>query len=313
MADLGPLLGGGEAGEELLPLPERGGHPVEGDRELPDLVGPVDRDDDVELAVRDLPCRLGNGFYGAGRVPRDDEDDDEADAEHAEQRVEAPPEVVLELGPDVLERILDRHLPEVTPLDDERDDDLARAAPLADDPLDLDVLGDAPGSGAPPHGRRRLGRRAVGKELAPLLDPNLADPLLLQPFAELLERFRIAGAPRSDPRRRRLDRGGERLVGGVRLREHLVLRPQVEDRLRGGGGHEDPGEGEAEAEREARTAEGIPERRHHPAILRHVRRSAKGARRPSAARSARARLRGGLGPGASGTRRAIAPRRGGPP
>jgi hypothetical protein len=147
VADLGTLLGGGEAGEELLAFPQRRGHPVEGDRELPDLVGPVDGDDDVELAVRDLPRRLGDGLDGARGVPRDDEDDDEPDAEHAEQRVEAPPEVVLELGPDVLERVLDRHLPEVTPLDDERDDDLARAAPLADDPLDLDVLGDAPGRG----------------------------------------------------------------------------------------------------------------------------------------------------------------------
>ncbi len=60
VADLGPLLRGREAGEEVLPLAERGGHPVEGDGELPHLVGPVDRDDDVEVSVGDLPGRLGH-------------------------------------------------------------------------------------------------------------------------------------------------------------------------------------------------------------------------------------------------------------
>ena len=53
--DLGPLLRGREAGDEVLPLAERRGHPVEGDGELPHLVGAVDRDDDVQVAVGDLP------------------------------------------------------------------------------------------------------------------------------------------------------------------------------------------------------------------------------------------------------------------
>ena len=107
VADLGPLLRGREAGEEVLPLAERGGHPVEGDGELPDLVGAVDRDDDVEPAVGDLPGGLGDRLDRARRVPGDHEDDDEADGEDPEEGVEASPEVALELGPDVLERVLD--------------------------------------------------------------------------------------------------------------------------------------------------------------------------------------------------------------
>jgi len=266
-------------------------------------------DDDVELAVRDLPRRLGDRLHGASRVPRDDEDHDEADAEHAEQGVEASPEVVLELDPDVLERVLDRHLPQVAPLDDERDDDLAGAAPLADDPFDLDVLGAGPRPRAPARGRGSPGGRSVGQQLASLLDPDLADPLLLQPLAELLERLRVAGAPRADPRRRRLDRGGERLVGGIRLRQHLVLRPQVEDRLRGGGGHQDSGEGETEPEREARAAEGVSELRSHPAILRHGRGSAKGAPR----RGAPGALTRWTPAGRFGYKARYRTRRGGPP
>ncbi len=251
MPDLGALLRGREAHLQLLPLAQLLRHAVERRRETPDLVVPVDGHGHVEPARGDGRRAVGEDVERARGVLRDDEHHREADREDAEERIEAPPEVVRELLLDVLERVADADMPVELAVERERDQEDAVRRALSDEAGDEDVA------------RRRrplrllLARRSrlrLGERPPRLRHLDVAQPLRAELLRVVAQDILVLPPRGADLSGGDLDRLGERLVGRLGLVERLVARPEIDERLRGGREDQDSGQREAEARREAEAA-----------------------------------------------------------
>src|SRR5450830_1804680 len=216
---------------ELLSLPQLLRHVIEGGGQPPDLVVAVDRHGHVEPSLGHLRRTVGELVEGARRVAREDEHDREAEREDAEEREEALPEVVRELGADVFEVVGDLHVPAEVAVDDDRHDEAAIRGPRADEAGDDDVLRHLGSFGFL---FRVCGGRRLGEDrLAALVhDLDAAQAAHAERRRVVGEHLRIFPAFGADLRLAHLDRLRDHLVRGVRLLHGLVARLQIDERLR---------------------------------------------------------------------------------